>query len=68
MADISMCAGEDCEVKETCYRFKATPSKYRQSYIKPDIQKEGCDYYWNYYENEKHTVKNSNEQLITRPK
>ena len=23
--------------------------------------------YWNYYEAEKHTVKNSNEQLITRP-
>lgn len=23
--------------------------------------------YWNYYENEKHTVKNTNEELITRP-
>ena len=47
MADISMCAGEGCEVKETCYRSQATPSKYRQSYIKPDIQKKDCDYYWN---------------------
>lgn len=23
--------------------------------------------YWNYYENEKHTVRNKNEQIITRP-
>jgi hypothetical protein len=23
--------------------------------------------YWNYYENEKHTVRNANEELITRP-
>jgi hypothetical protein len=23
--------------------------------------------YWNYYENEKHTVKNKNEQKIIRP-
>jgi len=47
MADISMCASEDCEVKETCYRFKATPNKYSQSYIKPDIQKGVCNHYWN---------------------
>ena len=47
MADISMCEGKGCECKETCYRFKATPSKYRQSYIKPDIQKGSCNYYWN---------------------
>tara|TARA_B100000768_G_scaffold27024_1_gene25243 strand:- start:11988 stop:12521 length:534 start_codon:yes stop_codon:yes gene_type:complete len=35
----------------------------------PDEYKSECsvDAYWNYYENEKHTVKNSNEQLITRP-
>ena len=35
----------------------------------PDEYKSDCsvDAYWNYYENEKHTVRNSNEQLITRP-
>ena len=34
----------------------------------PDEYKAECsvDAYWNYYENEKHTVRNSNEQLITR--
>jgi|TARA_B110000908_G_C10223485_1_gene436626 hypothetical protein len=48
MADISMCEGKGCEVKETCYRFKATPSKYRQSYIFPsNLKGMTCDYYWN---------------------
>jgi len=48
MADISMCEGKECAVKETCYRFKATPNKYRQSYIFPsNLQIGGCDYYWN---------------------
>tara|TARA_R110000782_G_scaffold218544_1_gene305932 strand:+ start:366 stop:521 length:156 start_codon:yes stop_codon:yes gene_type:complete len=48
MADISMCEGKGCDVKETCYRFKATPNKYRQSYIFPsNIQIGGCDSYWN---------------------
>jgi len=46
MADISMCEGKGCEVKETCYRFKAEPSKHWQSYMKPDIQGSVCIYYW----------------------
>ena len=35
----------------------------------PDEYKTECsvDAYWNYYENEKHTVKNKNEQKIIRP-
>ena len=34
----------------------------------PDEYKAKCsvDAYWNYYENEKHTVRNSNEQIIKR--
>ena len=47
MADISKCEGRGCGVKETCYRFKAEPNKYWQSYIKPDTQESGCEYYWN---------------------
>ena len=46
MADITMCEGKDCKLKETCYRFKATPNEYRQSYfIDPPIKKDKCDYY-----------------------
>ena len=28
-----MCSGQDCPLKETCYRFTATPSEFRQSYF-----------------------------------
>lgn len=33
MPDISMCMGEQCPKKETCYRHKAEPSEYRQAYF-----------------------------------
>ena len=48
MADISMCSGDGCEAKHTCYRFTAKPCEYMQSYFTaPPIENEGCDYYWN---------------------
>ena len=52
MADITMCNGKECTKKETCYRFKAKPCEYRQSYFfSPpfEIDKKGqtkCEYYW----------------------
>ena len=49
MPDITLCSGQDCPLKETCYRYKATPSKYRQSYFTEapyDKEKEECDHYW----------------------
>jgi hypothetical protein len=47
MADISMCKGDGCEAKHTCYRFKAKPSRF-QSYFKPTpIKNNGCEYYIN---------------------
>ena len=42
-----MCEGKGCEVKNTCYRFTAKPSKFMQSYVMPDVQPGGCDIYWN---------------------
>jgi hypothetical protein len=37
MPDISMCSGEVfgtiCPQRDECYRFKATPSQYRQCYF-----------------------------------
>ena len=47
MSDISMCEGEGCEVRETCYRFKSNPNEYWQSYIKPNIQLGVCEHYCN---------------------
>ena len=46
MADISKCEGVGCNKKETCYRFLLPANQYRQSYIQPEAQNGGCDYYW----------------------
>ncbi len=47
MADITMCKGENCKLKHNCYRFKANPSKYRQSYfLTPPFKGNKCKYYW----------------------
>lgn len=34
MADITMCTGGYCTMKQTCYRFKATPNMFGQAYFK----------------------------------
>ena len=33
MPDIAMCPGNDCIKKESCYRYKAKPDEYWQSYL-----------------------------------
>ena len=44
MVDISMCLNEDCPIKETCYRYKATANPYRQAYM--DFKYDnGCEDY-----------------------
>lgn len=55
MPDICMCEGKDCPKKETCYRFKAEPSEYRQAYFvhEPyDHEAEECEHYWPVRESE----------------
>lgn len=46
MPDISMCMNEECNIKEKCFRYMATPDKI-QSYSRfnEDNQKK-CGYYW----------------------
>lgn len=46
--DISMCFGEGCPKKETCYRYRATPNELRQSYgmFEANLNNGKCDYYW----------------------
>lgn len=49
--DITMCAGIDCPLKNTCYRFLCKPDQYWQSYfadVPYDAQKKECDHYWEY--------------------
>lgn len=47
MADITMCYGKDCPLKETCYRFTAKATPGWQSYFSEPPVKDGqCTEYW----------------------
>lgn len=48
MPDITMCSGDGCRIRSTCYRFNAKPCEFRQSYfVEPPVKEDGdCDYYW----------------------
>lgn len=47
MADITMCEGKGCPMKDTCYRHTAKPDKYRQSWLVKEPIKDGeCSLYW----------------------
>jgi len=50
MPDIAMCKDTLCKSKETCYRFKATPNKYRQAYLNTNREEDAvnCNMYWEY--------------------
>ena len=49
MPDISMCSGNNCKLKENCYRYLATPNPYWQSYFSnPSLEEDkSCKYFWN---------------------
>ncbi len=46
MPDISMCDNIECSKRSTCYRYRAVPDKYWQSYASFGQDKTGCSYYW----------------------
>lgn len=47
MADITMCMGDGCPLKETCYRYLAEPEPEDQTYLMAVPFKDGtCDLYW----------------------
>lgn len=51
MADITMCSGVGCRVKDKCYRFTANKSEFWQSYFtEPPLKVEDdvlvCDMFW----------------------
>jgi hypothetical protein len=47
MADITKCKGEGCPIKESCYRFTAEASEFRQSYFfTPPFKDNTCEMYW----------------------
>lgn len=47
MPDLAMCNGKDCPSANDCYRFRATPNEFRQSYFTtPPIEGGKCAYFW----------------------
>ena len=47
-ADITMCEGEGCITKFTCYRFTAKRNEHRQNFfMESPIKNNGCEYYIN---------------------
>lgn len=52
-----MCTGENCPLKETCYRYTAFPNQWGQSYyvnVPYNEEKKECEEYRENYENNKH--------------
>jgi hypothetical protein len=48
MADITMCSGDGCSTKESCYRYTAPFNEWRQSmFTTPPGKDESCNHYWN---------------------
>ena len=48
MPDITMCPGKTCKIKDSCYRYTAKPSQFRQSYFTslPMNSNGDCNNYW----------------------
>jgi len=49
--DITLCTGGECPHKEKCYRYKAKPCEYVQSYFDEIPFKDGkCDEFIRFHE------------------
>ena len=47
MADITMCSGEKCPLKQMCYRHTAKPNEFRQAYfMEPPVSEGECEHFW----------------------
>ena len=41
-----MCRGENCELKETCYRYTAPIDEFRQSVFTETPTEKPCKHFW----------------------
>jgi len=47
MADITMCNGGNCPLRNDCHRYTANKSEYSQSYfVDPPYIDDECDMFW----------------------
>ena len=47
MADITMCKGTKCLLKETCYRYTANKDMMQSFFVDIPYKDDKCEYYWN---------------------
>jgi hypothetical protein len=46
MPDITMCGGDECPRRETCYRYTARPDYMQSFFTVPPMKKDkSCDHY-----------------------
>ncbi len=62
MPDITMCSGQNCEKKETCYRYMAIPSSWQSMFA--EEMPEDCKYYWKISEKEAHDLRKRKQELL----
>ena len=46
MADITMCRGENCDIREKCYRYTAPVNKYWQAVFAETPTENPCKHFW----------------------
>ena len=47
MLDISMCKGENCPIRDSCYRFTAIPDRFQSYGAFEEFLVDGqCPWYW----------------------
>ena len=46
MADITMCSGERCPLKQICYRHTAKPSEQQSYFAQSPVLGGTCEYFW----------------------
>jgi hypothetical protein len=46
MPDIAMCTGNECPVKEDCWRYMAPTDRFQSYFATPPYTEEGCEYFW----------------------
>lgn len=46
MTDISKCTGDNCKLKDTCYRYLAEPSEYQAFGVFAPSSDTQCEWYW----------------------
>ena len=46
MSDITKCEGDECPMKESCYRFTAPAGEYQYYFTESPIKDGKCHMYW----------------------